>query len=403
MKKIFLIILLCLVPFNVHSFDIDITAKEALLINLDNNKIYYEKNPSEKTYIASLTKIMTALVAVENIDNLKDKVSIEEDIINYYKNNQVMVSGYKSNTLYTYEDIIYGLLLASGADCSYILEKNVKMVDKTFIDLMNDKAKELKMENTSFSNAIGLDDVNNYSTANDLAILYKKALENEFLRKVLTTKEYTASDKTKIKSTVFNYIEKNNLGMDYILGGKTGTETLAKYCLITTSSIDDNNLLLIILNSNYDISTPYHFLDTKKIYELMKNNYQKRKVIAKNDQLLVLNTVYSKEDKIYIRASKNYYYYLDNNYDSSKITLKYDGLKDIYFNTKKGERFGEISIYYENELLDKIDVYLNEKIHFSIKKYLNKNKEITISLIIVLSFLFIFFLRKCIKKTSYTH
>ena len=91
---------------------------------------------------------MTALVAVENIDNLKDKVSIEEDIINYYKNNQVMVSGYKSNTLYTYEDIIYGVLLASGADCSYILEKNVKMVDKTFIDLMNDKAKELKMENT---------------------------------------------------------------------------------------------------------------------------------------------------------------------------------------------------------------------------------------------------------------
>ena len=355
-----LFIVFCVIFANdVFAFDFKVSSDKVLLINLNDDSILYEKNSDDKTYIASITKIMTAIVVLENVDDLNDTNKIlYEDVKSF--SYDVAMTHLKLNTNYTNYELLHGLMLESGADCAHALARIVGGNVPNFVKMMNDKADELGMSNTKFSNPTGLDDKNNYSTASDVAILFKYALENEVFYKIVSTMKYKV-DNIILKNTILTNEERYNLSLPYLIGGKTGTEDKAGYCLASIATYNDIDYMLIVLNSK---KAPGNFVDTKNIYEYYMNNYNYYTLISEGDVFNIFDTKYLREKSISVSSDNDSSYYLKNDYED-KIRMEYNGKEVINPKIKKGDLLGTYSIYYEEKLLDEIPVYLNQDIHFS--------------------------------------
>ena len=387
--KILFVTFLSLTFINVKALELDINSKNAILYNLDSNEILYEKESEEKVQIASLTKIMTALVSLENIEDLDKQVILKNEDLKGLAEENLVTAGFTIGEVLTYRDLLYGLLLPSGADAAKALARNIAGTDEEFINLMNKKAKELKLDNTNFSNVIGLDDENNYSTAKDLLTIFKKALENEDFKKIITTNQYTTSDgKLTLKSTIQTNAKKYNISVPYILGGKTGTTNGAGLCLATIAKENDVNYMLVTTGALYDKVRPHHIDDAKTIYDYFIQNYSNQKIVNKEISFKTLKTKYAKEDNVKLYPEKDIIKYIPNDYDKNDIKYEYNGINEITPSTKG--KLGTLKIYYKDELLDTQKIYLNEKINFSIQKFIKINIiPISLTITILLSIIII--------------
>ena len=394
MKKIFKIFLIITVLFsiNVKALELDINSNNAILINLNEDTVLYEKNSEEKTSIASLTKIMTAIVVLDKVDNLDEKIKLTYEDFKGLAEENAAVAGFKVGQTVTYRDLLYALLLPSGADAAQALSRNIAGSKEKFVELMNIKVKELKLENTHFVNPTGLDQKDGYSTVKDVSIMFKYAIKNKDFLEIIKTDKYTTSDKTlTFKSTLTS--KKNNLNMDYLIGGKTGTTLDAGLCLASLATYDNVDYMLVTANTKYTKTNPLNFLDAKKIYEYFINNYGYKVLINKNDILVKIKTKNSTKDEIKFKAQKEIKKYLKNDFKKENVKIKYKGLKELSYKNKLGEKIGKVDIYYNNEKIDTIDIVLKEQIKFDLKKYIMNNKEIIIGILIGL-ILIIFLLRK---------
>ena len=152
-------------------------------MDLDSGRILYENNPNRKMLIASITKIMTAIVAIENGDLTKE-ITVGDEVLSMYGTNIYVEVGEKMKL----RDLLYGLLLRSGNDASVVIAKAVGGSEEKFVELMNKKAKEIGMKNTIFRNSHGLDEeTENYSTAYDMALLSRYAYKNKTYRNIVST------------------------------------------------------------------------------------------------------------------------------------------------------------------------------------------------------------------------
>lgn len=359
MKKIFnlLLIIISFSFINVYAQDFEISAQNVILYNLNDNTVIYEKNSEERVSIASITKIMTSIVALENIDDLNDYVTITQEDFNgtvgYSK------AGFNIGDKVTYEDLLYGILLPSGADAVNAVVNNTLGYDK-FIIAMNDTAKKIGLENTSFENPIGKDNENNYSTAKDVAKMLKYALENTNFKKIFTTKEYTTTNNINLKSTLMPY--KNILDISIIDGSKSGFTSNAGRCLASISTIDDVNYLLVVLKSS--LSNAYNAVkDSIAIYDYYSNNYSYQLVLESDKVITTLPIKYSNEKEYGITSNNDIKLYLKNDIVDN-LTYKFDGIEEIKYNTKKDSYLGTIKVYNEEELLYESDVYLNKDITY---------------------------------------
>lgn len=374
MKKIVFVLVLFFSVFSVKAVEFDLKSTNAIFYNLDEDIILYEKNSDERVAIASLTKIMTAIVSVENIDSLEEKVTLIKKDFDTLVENNASVAGFKVNEEVTYEDLLYGLLLPSGADAAQALTRLIAGNEENFVKLMNEKAKELGMKDTLFTNETGLDINNPYSTVKDVATMFKYALENPTIKKIITSKNYTTSDGSiKLFSTVASSIASVG-NMDYVLGGKTGTTLKAGRCLATIAEFNDNNYLLVTVGAPM-INTPYNVIDQRTIYEYFFTNYDMHTIYSKEDTLLELETEFADKDRITIHPQEDIEVYLKNNYNWEDLRLDYIGTNIVSYNTKKGEKLGDITISYEDEVVKTIPVYLDEELHFNFLKYLTKHYE----------------------------
>ena len=212
MRKIFFFVLLLLTFFLTFPVNaLEIQSKNAILYNLNEDTVLFSKEPDEKVPIASLTKIMTAIVAIENISNLDEVVSIPSVALEGLAEKNAMVVGFKADERVTYRDLLYGILLPSGADATNTIAFYLSGNEENYVNLMNKKALELGLVNTYFSDTSGLDDYHNYSTVSDVAKLLKYAIQNETFKKIFTSQEYTTSNGLKLESTLTYYTEKYHL------------------------------------------------------------------------------------------------------------------------------------------------------------------------------------------------
>lgn len=223
---------------------LEISAKSALVYDLSTDKILFEKNPTEKLSMASLTKIMTAIVAIEKY-KVTDKLKVrKEDLVG--ENSMGLTTG----EVLTFEELLYGLILLSGNDAAEVLANSYPGGRVEFIKAMNNKAKSLAASDTNFTNPTGLEgDGNQYSTAFDLVVITKYAMDFSLFREVVSTFEYNIEYTKNHKE--FYLQNETNLLTSYpgVKGVKTGFTQEAGLCLVTYLDYKDHEIIGIILGS----------------------------------------------------------------------------------------------------------------------------------------------------------
>jgi len=219
-----------------------LTARGIIVIDADSKAILYQRNPDLKLLPASTTKIMTALIVLDQYD-LSDTVtigSIDTDPINMEL---------EVGEIITIENLLYGLLVGSANDAAIALAQHHPQGQSGFIIAMNQKAKDLHLSQTQFTNPVGFDDFGHYTTVHDLALLTAHALENHRFKKIVSTINLTVSD---IDNTIIHELENINqlLGQVPGLDGvKTGFTQLAGECLVTSTKRENHHLITVVLNS----------------------------------------------------------------------------------------------------------------------------------------------------------
>ena len=267
MKKIIIIsIILLLIPLNIKA--IETSATSAILVDTDSGRILYSKDIHNRRSIASISKIMTAILAIES-GKLEDTITIGDEIIDAYGSGIYI----KQNEHLKLKDLVYGLMLRSGNDAALSIAKYVGGSVDNFVVMMNEKAKKLGMTNTTFNNPSGLDEEKgNFSTAYDMSLLISYAIKNEQFKEITGTKKYNL----ETDMNVYSWTNKNKLlfSYKYTTGGKTGFTQIARRTLVTTATKDNLNLAVVTLNDGND------FQDHKNLFEYGFNTYTKYRILT---------------------------------------------------------------------------------------------------------------------------
>lgn len=340
MKKLFLF-LLVLIPLNVKS--ISTSATSAILMDTDNYRILYSKDIHKPRLIASITKIMTATLAVES-GKLDDVVTVDNTIQKAHGSGIYIKEGEKM----TLRDLVYGLMLRSGNDAALMIAKYVGGSVENFVDMMNNKASEIGMKKTTFNNPSGLDEEKgNYSTAYDMAILTSYAMKLNEYKKIVKTKTYKLN--TNKNSYVWHNKHKLLKRYKYTTGGKTGFTKKAKRTLVTTASKDGINLVVVTLNDGND------FKDHIDLFEYGFNNYQNLDILKKGN-INIYHEKYYQDYQLYIKNSFNYLLSKDEN---NSIVLKYDLIK--YKHIDKNKSIGKVIVSIGDKEIHTEKIYAKKK------------------------------------------
>lgn len=321
MKKILIIVLLL--------FCTNIKAS-IVVMDADSGRVLYSQNKDERKLIASTTKIMTTIIALEN-SNIKTKLTVGDEIL---KVNGSMIYS-KQGEKYTIEDLLYGLMLRSGNDAAMTLAYNIFGYNK-FIEEMNKKAMILGMNNTTFENPHGLnDDSKNYSTAYDLSRLMRYAIKNQEFLKITSTKKYK------------NWYNKNDLLTEYkyLISGKIGYTKKSGQVYVSAATKNNKNLII----STIDESDKFNL--HKSLYEEYFKKYKKHKVLNK-----YTFTFKSK--------NKNSHYYIKKDFD---MLLKEDEIDDLKIKIDTQNK--AVKVYLKDELLHSQRLY---EIEYNTKKNMIK-------------------------------
>lgn len=339
MKKLVLILLL-LIPINIKAYES--SASSVVLMDMDSLNVIYGGNMHDVRSVASISKIMTAILAIENAD-INSTVTIGEEITKAYGSGIYIKQGEEL----TLESLLYGLMLRSGNDAALAIANYVGGDIDNFVEMMNEKAVEIGMKNTTFNNPHGLDENGgNLSTAYDMALLTSYAMQNENYRKIVSTKKYTL----RTNMNYYSWINKHKLlhSHNYITGGKTGFTDIAKRTLVTTASKDNINLVVVTLNDGND------FVDHINLFEEAFANYSNYNILKKGEIEIIDENYYT--DKLYINNDFNYSL---NNNEQNNVLLNFKLEKKKNYNNN--DEVGIVEVLINNQKVHEEKIYVEKK------------------------------------------
>lgn len=276
MKKFVVFCFICAVAFffyytnnSTEQTEIELPSlhsKNALLLN-EKGDILFEKSADAIIYPASLTKIMTAIVAIEMTTDLQKQTIVEPQTISKFTAQNASMAGFKAGDFVTIEDLLYGTLLASGADATGTLADAIAGSEESFVTLMNNKAHELGLNDTHFVNASGLHDPAHVSSVRDISKLFRYAIENPIFYQILTSKSYSTHVPNELTITS-SLLTKIPGGEGAILGGKTGYTPEAGLCLASIIEKDGKRYIFVTTNAVGQAWTPpFHIEDALTAYD----------------------------------------------------------------------------------------------------------------------------------------
>lgn len=349
MKKIISVLLcfLMIMPLSITAFAQNntltdsLTAKSVVLMEMSSGEILLSKNPDEKLPPASITKIMTMLLVMEALDSGKIKL---EDIVTTSKNasskggSQIWL---KEGEQMTVNDMLKATAIGSANDACTALGEHIAGGETEFVAMMNQRAKELGMNNTNFENPSGLDDTaeNHYSTARDVAIMSCELMKHEKI------KEYTTVWMDSLRNGETELVNTNRLVRFYegTTGVKTGTTSKAGYCVSASAERDGMELVAVVLGS--DNSTE-RFEDAKKLLNWGFANYTVYQPIVDASLITNVNVLYGKENVI-SPITKEIKPILIKKGTEDKITQRVDICLDVEAPVEKGQKLG--TVYFETD------------------------------------------------------
>lgn len=323
---IIIIIVLSSLSFTFAASDAPkVTSEAVILMDKNTEKILYEKNATEKMYPASTTKILTAILTIENVD-LNENVTISENAVTSIPEGYV-TADLQVGEILTVEQLLEILLLHSANDAAVALAEHVGGTVDSFISMMNTKINELGLSNTHFTNPYGRQDPNHYSTAYDMAIIMKYCMDNEEFRKIdgLASCAIPATNlhEPRMYSSSNRMIDPSDENYyPYITAGKTGFTTQAGECFISCSYKDDIELIAVVLGGEGINDPQARFSDTKSLYEYGYSNYSLKNIVDADDivyQMQIPNA--TKETRNLNLIAKNSINALvNNNFQNTSLT-----------------------------------------------------------------------------------
>ena len=253
--------------------ELDITginSSYAVLMQAGSGRVVGDINGETPMYPASMTKIMTTIVAIENLSDLNQEITVTNDMIANLYAQDATQAGFQPGETVQAIDLLYGVMLPSGADCCIALADTIAGSEEGFVELMNQKAEKLGLENTHFCNTTGLHADDHYSTAKDIAELLRYALKNSTFREIIESPYHSTPgtnvhpDGITFYSTMFKNLSDTTVIDGKIMGGKTGFTSEAGCCLASFAEIDDIEYILVTAGA-YQAGTP-HIDDAVKLY-----------------------------------------------------------------------------------------------------------------------------------------
>ena len=354
-------IIFFLLSFNTAQAKPDIKARTAILIDFQSGKILYELQPDHSIHPASMTKIMTAIVAFDLLT--KNKISLDDKVTISEKAWRMSTAGYSSmfimvNDEITIENLLKGIIIASGNDACVALAEGIAGTEENFVSLMNEKADEIGMSSTNFANSSGINNPDNYSTVRDIALMSKYLIENypnyyEYFKEKRFTWDRTGG--TPISQNNRNSLLFKNIGVD---GIKTGHLVVEEYSL--ASSIKKNGRRLIAVGSGFKTNS-LRTSQSRKLLTWGLTNTETFVISKKKETLFEIDTWLGKE-KITKGYTKESVYTTVNKKDlrGFNVFLEYYG--PIKAPIKKDDQIALIKIYNKKKLIKTVPVYAVEKI-----------------------------------------
>ena len=355
MNKIFVLITLLVLGTNAFAAP-NLKARTGILIDYHSNEILHEMDPDTKIYPASMTKIMTAIVTFDLLK--KNKLSLDDKFIISENAWRLSQAGYSSmfimiNDQVSVENLLKGIIIASGNDACVALAEGIAGSETNFAEMMNEKAAEIGMTSTNFTNSSGINDPDNISTVRDIALMSKYLIQNYPVYYELFAEKSFTWDRTggePIKQGNRNPLLYKNVGVD---GVKTGYLAVEKYSL--ASSMKNNNRRLIAVISGFDTKN----LRSSESLKLLNWGFRNTNTfeISKKDTLMFeLDTWLGEKNKIKVTSKEDYYVTI-NKKDIShlRITLEYDG--PIMAPVKKGKQIANIVVSKKDEIIKSVPLY----------------------------------------------
>ncbi|WP_449536803.1 D-alanyl-D-alanine carboxypeptidase family protein [Ferdinandcohnia sp. Marseille-Q9671] len=352
---LFIIIMILIGVLPQKTSALSVSARSAILIEQESGRILYEKDAHKRMRIASITKIMTAIIAIES-GKLNDMVKVSNKAVGTEGSSLYL----QPNEEIKLEHLVYGLMLRSGNDSAVAIAEHVGGSLDGFVFLMNQKAEEIGMQNTEFANPHGLDDhENHFSSAYDMAILTRYAMKNEKFREISSTKVYRAPNPNEKWDRVWR--NKNKLLTKlypYSTGGKTGYTKRAKRTLVSTASKDGTNLVAVTINASDDwndhmrmFNTAFDTYDVVKVVEEgelkdIKQDFYKGKVFVDHTFFYPL----TEQEKKDIKVDINLLDPEENHWRSPETVPDIVGTLTVNLGDNTIE---EMPIYFDNGNVDK--------------------------------------------------
>lgn len=253
-------------------FSSEYDAEYAVLIDAETNEIVSYRNSSKKMYPASLTKVMTLIVAVENNSDLSETIQITSDMVDPFIWLDASRAGFLPGETPTVEDTLYGMILMSGADAALAVAVHTSGSEEAFVELMNEKAEQMGLKNTHFTNTVGLHDEDNYSTAEDMALILEYALRDKECRDVLSAVEYKVAPTEQnpegltFESTLFSRMYGDEMPNVIIQGGKTGYTDESGNCIETFAEVNGRTYILVFAGGKTRWNMIYDTLSAYSVY-----------------------------------------------------------------------------------------------------------------------------------------
>lgn len=338
-----------------------VTAESAVVMDASTGLVLYEKNSTEAKYPASITKILTSLIAIEN-SSLSDTVTFSRDAVFGVDLDSSRV-GIDVGEKLSMEDCLYAIMLASANEVSYAVAEHVGGTLEAFVDLMNEKAKALGCVNTHFANPHGLQDPEHYTCAYDMALIAREAIKNTTFAKITQTRTYVIpptniQEQSRPIANHHKFI-KGDIRYDGVTGGKTGYTSSAKYTLVTYAQRGDMKLLCVVMASE---SATTEYTDTSmlldygfesfSIYKISENS-----IGTTNDHnpfFTKYSTIFNSENE-FLTTGEDGYVVLPNHVDLSLATkqIVYDTPKELM----EGDNIiGHITYTYQNRIVGQTDI-----------------------------------------------
>ena len=354
MRKIWIFIFLILfIPIRVYGEELNLAenAKSAILIEASTGEVMYQKNANERLAPASMTKIMSLILIMENIENGNLKWN---DIVVVSKNASSMGGSQiflETNEMMMVEDLVKGICIASGNDATVALAEKIAGTEKAFVKLMNDKAKSLGLRNTNFMNSTGLDAEGHYSSAYDMSIMARELVRHE---KILEFSSIYEDYLRKNTAKKFWLVNTNKLVKfySYIDGLKTGYTGNAGYCLTATGMKNDMRLISVVMGEE---NTDNRTTDTLAMLDYGFNMYSINKVVNKDKSLGNVRVNLGDIENVDIMLEEDIT--ILNNNQKGKKNITYEiNTNNINAPVKKGDVVGKIDVYEEGRYLYSRDI-----------------------------------------------